>query len=58
MFLDGEEMVFARIIMPMVVARGFLDRRRQAPVGVNAEEMQGGRAQAQREKNGRDLPEL
>lgn len=51
-------MVFARIIMPMVVARGFLDRRRQAPVGVNAEEMQGGRAQAQREKNGRDLPEL
>ncbi len=46
MLLDGNEMVFARILMPVVIARGFLDRRRQAPVDVYAQEMQGGRAQA------------
>ncbi len=57
MFLDGEKMVFARILMPVVVARGFLDRRRQAPVGVNAEEMQGGCAQAQRKEGHGNPPE-
>jgi hypothetical protein len=50
MLLDGNEMVITRILMAVVVARVFFHRGGQAPVGMNAEEMQGGCAQAQRKE--------
>jgi hypothetical protein len=53
LLFDEKKVIFARILVPVIVGRGFLNRRRQASLRVRIQEMQGGYAQEQGEQDRR-----